>query len=64
VIGSPVDRLYDVGITGIHRVLSRIDLLQKANVIVAVAGMEGALPSLAAGLVSRPVIAIPTSIDY
>lgn len=64
VMGSPVDRLFDVGIAGVHRVLSRIDLLRNANVIVAVAGMEGALPSLAAGLVSRPVIAVPTSIGY
>ena len=64
VMGSPVDRLFDVGIAGVHRILSQIELLQKANVIVAVAGMEGALPSLAAGLVSRPVIAVPTSIGY
>jgi pyridinium-3,5-biscarboxylic acid mononucleotide synthase len=63
-MGSPVDRLFDVGIAGVHRILSRIDLLQKANVIVAVAGMEGALPSLTAGLVSRPVIAVPTSVGY
>jgi len=64
VMGSPVDRLFDVGIAGVHRILSRIELLQKANVIVAVAGMEGALPSFAAGLVSRPVIAVPTSVGY
>jgi len=64
VMGSPVDRLFDVGIAGVHRILSRIDLLQKANVIVAVAGMEGALPSFAAGLVCRPVIAVPTSVGY
>ena len=64
VMGSPVDRLFDVGIAGVHRILARIDLLQSANVIVAVAGMEGALPSLAAGLVSRPVIAVPTSVGY
>jgi pyridinium-3,5-biscarboxylic acid mononucleotide synthase len=63
-MGSPVDRLFDVGIAGVHRILARIDLLQKANVIVAVAGMEGALPSLTAGLVSRPVIAVPTSVGY
>jgi len=63
-MGSPVDRLFDVGIAGVHRILARIDLLQSANVIVAVAGMEGALPSLAAGLVSRPVIAVPTSVGY
>ncbi len=64
VMGSPVDRLFDVGIAGVHRILSKIELLQKANVIVAVAGMEGALPSFAAGLVSRPVIAVPTSVGY
>jgi len=64
VMGSPVDRLFDVGIAGVHRILSRIELLQSANVIVAVAGMEGALPSFAAGLVSRPVIAVPTSVGY
>ena len=63
-MGSPVDRLYDVGIAGVHRILSKIDLLRNANVIVAVAGMEGALPALAAGLVSRPVIAVPTSVGY
>ncbi|PKL18831.1 MAG: 1-(5-phosphoribosyl)-5-amino-4-imidazole-carboxylate carboxylase [Spirochaetae bacterium HGW-Spirochaetae-5] len=64
VMGSPVDRLFDVGIAGVHRILARIEMLQSANVIVAVAGMEGALPSLAAGLVSRPVIAVPTSVGY
>ncbi|HOP29907.1 MAG TPA: nickel pincer cofactor biosynthesis protein LarB [Spirochaetota bacterium] len=63
-MGSPVKRLFDVGITGVHRVLSHIDLLTGANVIVAAAGMEGALPALAAGLVSRPVIALPTSVGY
>lgn len=63
-MGSPVQRLFDVGITGVHRLLSYIDLLTGANVIVAAAGMEGALPALAAGLVSRPVIALPTSIGY
>lgn len=63
-MGSPVQRLFDVGITGVHRLLSHIDLLTGANVIVAAAGMEGALPALAAGLVRRPVIALPTSIGY
>ncbi len=63
-MGSPVKRLFDVGITGVHRLLSHIDILTKANVIVAAAGMEGALPALAAGLVSRPVIALPTSVGY
>lgn len=64
VMGSPVDRLFDVGIAGVHRVISRIDMLRKANVIIAAAGMEGALPSLVAGLVNRPVIAVPTSVGY
>lgn len=64
VMGSPVKRLYDVGITGVHRLLSNIDILAGANVIVAAAGMEGALPTLAAGLVKRPVIALPTSVGY
>jgi NCAIR mutase (PurE)-related protein len=63
-MGSPVKRLFDVGITGVHRVLSHLDILTGANVIVAAAGMEGALPTLAAGLVSRPVIALPTSVGY
>lgn len=63
-MGSPVKRLFDVGITGVHRLLSHLDILTKANVIVAAAGMEGALPALAAGLVSRPVIALPTSVGY
>lgn len=63
-MGSPVKRLFDVGITGVHRLLSHMDILTEANVVVAAAGMEGALPTLAAGLVSRPVIAIPTSVGY
>lgn len=63
-MGSPVKRLFDVGITGVHRLLSHMDILTGANVIVAAAGMEGALPTLAAGLVKRPVIALPTSIGY
>jgi len=63
-MGSPVKRLFDVGITGVHRLLSHLEILTKANVIIAAAGMEGALPALAAGLVSRPVIALPTSVGY
>ena len=62
--GSHVDRLYDVGVCGLHRILSQIDILQSANCIVAVAGMEGALPSVIGGLVDKPVIAVPTSIGY
>jgi len=62
--GSHVDRLYDVGVCGLHRILSQLDILQSANCIVAVAGMEGALPSVIGGLVDKPVIAVPTSIGY
>jgi len=64
VLGSHVARLYDVGVAGIHRLLSKSDALRGASVIVAVAGMEGALPSVVAGLVEAPVIAVPTSVGY
>ena len=64
VMGNRVTRLYDVGVAGVHRLLAHEDLLRDANVIIAVAGMEGALPSLVTGLVSRPVIAVPTSVGY
>ncbi len=64
IMGNRVERIHDVGVAGLHRVLARLELLQNANVIVAVAGMEGALPSVLAGLVSKPVIAVPTSIGY
>lgn len=63
-MGNTVERLYDVGVAGLHRLLRRLDVLQRANVIIAVAGMEGALPSVVAGLVACPVIAVPTSIGY
>lgn len=63
-MGSEVQRLYDVGVAGIHRLLAHIEALQRARVLVVVAGMEGALPSVVAGLVDRPVIAVPTSIGY
>ncbi len=62
--GNDVDRLYDVGVAGIHRLLSKVNILQEARVIVVVAGMEGALPSVVGGLVSVPVIAVPTSVGY
>ncbi len=62
--GTYVERIYDVGVSGIHRLLSRLDVIQKANCVVAVAGMEGALASVIGGLVSRPVIAVPTSVGY
>ncbi len=63
-LGNRVERLYDVGVAGIHRLLAYSDLLASAQVIVAVAGMEGALPSVVGGLVSCPVIAVPTSVGY
>lgn len=62
--GAGVERIYDVGVSGIHRLFSRLETIQKANCIVAVAGMEGALASVIGGLVSRPVIAVPTSVGY
>ena len=62
--GSFVERIYDVGVSGLHRLLSRLDVIQEANCVVAVAGMEGALASILGGLVSRPVIAVPTSVGY
>jgi len=64
IMGNRVVRINDVGVAGLHRMLARLELLQGANVIVAVAGMEGALPSVLAGLVSQPVIAVPTSVGY
>jgi hypothetical protein len=64
LMGNRVDRVYDVGVAGLHRLLGGLDVIQRANVIIAVAGMEGALPSVVAGLVSKPVIAVPTSIGY
>ena len=63
-LGNRVERIPDCGVAGLHRLLAHYDLLADANVIVAVAGMEGALPSVVGGLVDRPVIAVPTSIGY
>lgn len=62
--GSRVETFTDIGVAGLHRLLHRLDAIRQANAIVAVAGMEGALPSVLAGLVDRPVIAVPTSIGY
>lgn len=64
IMGSVVERLYDVGVAGMHRLLDRMELLRSATVLVVVAGMEGALPSIVGGLVDKPVIAVPTSIGY
>jgi NCAIR mutase (PurE)-related protein len=63
-LGARVTRLYDVGVAGLHRLLSRLPQLRAARALVVVAGMEGALPSVVAGLVERPVIAVPTSVGY
>ena len=62
--GATVDRIYDVGVAGIHRLLARAPDLRAADVVIAVAGMEGALPSVVAGLVAAPVVAVPTSVGY
>ena len=62
--GCFVERIYDVGVSGIHRLLSKTELLQKANCVIAIAGMEGALSSVVGGLVSVPVVAVPTSVGY
>lgn len=63
-LGSYVERIYDVGVSGLHRLLSRLDVIQSANCVVAAAGMEGALASVIGGLVDKPVIAVPTSVGY
>ena len=64
IMGCEVERVIDVGVAGIHRVLDSLPVLQEARVVIAAAGMEGALPSVIAGLVSAPVIALPTSVGY
>jgi NCAIR mutase (PurE)-related protein len=64
LMGNTVDRLYDIGVAGIHRLLSQRERLHAARVVIVVAGMEGALPSVVAGMVGVPVIAVPTSIGY
>ena len=63
-LGNDVEKLYDVGVAGIHRLLSQKELLYQASVLIVAAGMEGALPSVVAGLVDKPVIAVPTSVGY
>ena len=62
--GSKVDRIYDVGVAGIHRLLAKTERIRGANCVIAIAGMEGALGSVVAGLVDKPVIAVPTSVGY
>lgn len=64
VMGNQVKKLYDVGVAGVHRIMSNIGLIKKAQIIIVVAGMEGALASLVSGLIKSPVIAVPTSCGY
>ena len=64
VLGLGVERYYDIGVAGIHRVLGRVEKLREADVVIVVAGMEGALPSVVGGLIDKPVIAVPTSVGY
>lgn len=64
LMGNQVERIFDVGVAGIHRLLNKVERLQQARVVVVVAGMDGALPSVVGGLVSVPVIAVPTSVGY
>ncbi len=64
ILGNNVHRIYDVGVAGIHRLLSNTDELMRANVVIVVAGMEGALASVVGGLVDKPVVAVPTSVGY
>ena len=64
LMGVKVESINDVGVTGIHRILSKVDKIRESNCIVVVAGMEGALPTVVAGLVDKPVIAVPTSVGF
>lgn len=64
ILGHPVEKLYDVGVAGLHRLLQHRQLLDEASTVIVTAGMEGALPSVIAGLISAPVIAVPTSVGY
>lgn len=64
IMGNQVERISDIGVAGVHRLFRRLETIQSANVVIVVAGMEGALPSVVGGLISKPVIAVPTSIGY
>ncbi len=63
-MGAKVERIYDVGVAGLHRLMKHIDLLKSARAVIVVAGMEGALPSVIGGLIDKPIIAVPTSVGY
>lgn len=64
IMGNRVGRVNDVGVAGVHRLFSQLEVIQRANVVIVVAGMEGALPSVVGGLVDKPVIAVPTNVGY
>lgn len=64
MMGSRVERIHDVGVAGIHRLFARLDTIRDADVVIAIAGMEGALPSVLGGLIANPLIAVPTSVGY
>jgi hypothetical protein len=64
VLGNRVEKLYDVGVAGLHRLLHHRETIERANVLIAVAGIDGALPAVLAGLIAKPVIAVPTSVGY
>jgi pyridinium-3,5-biscarboxylic acid mononucleotide synthase len=64
IMGNCVDRIYDVGVAGLHRLLGQLERIRSANVVIVVAGMEAALPSVVAGLISKPIIGVPTSVGY
>ena len=64
IFGNRVEKIYDAGVAGIHRLIHERERLEACNVLIVVAGMEGALPSAVAGLVSKPIIAVPTSVGY
>jgi len=63
-MGARVERVYDVGVAGLHRLMQHVDLLKSSHAVVVVAGMEGALPSVVGGLIDKPIIAVPTSVGY
>ena len=63
-MGARVERIFDVGVAGLHRLLKRLDVIRAARAVIVVAGMEGALPSVVGGLIDRPIVAVPTSVGY
>lgn len=64
LLGSRVEKIYDIGVAGIHRLFAQLERIRQASVLIIIAGMEGALPSVVAGLVGKPIVAVPTSIGY